>query len=72
MAGAGVALRTLQEWMGHRDFKTTLIYADYQPSAGEAELVERAFGQGAKQGAKLSKSAVSSDHPNRTGKPNPS
>lgn len=44
MAAAGVALRTLQEWMGHRDFKTTLIYADYQPSAGEAELVERAFG----------------------------
>jgi hypothetical protein len=41
--------------MGHRDFKTTLIYADYQPSAGEAELVERAFGRGAKQGAKLSK-----------------
>ena len=61
MAGAGVALRTLQEWMGHRDFKTTLIYADYQPSAGEAELVERAFGQGAKRGAKLSESAVSPD-----------
>ena len=71
MAGAGVPLRTLQEWMGHRDFKTTLIYADYQPSAGEAELVERAFGQGANQGAKLSKSAVSSDHANRTSKPNP-
>ena len=48
MAGAGVALRTLQEWMGHRDFKTTLIYADYQPSAAEADLVEQAFGQGAK------------------------
>lgn len=43
MAGAGVPLRTLQEWMGHRDFKTTLIYADYQPSEREAELVERAF-----------------------------
>ena len=57
MAAAGVALRTLQEWMGHRDFKTTLIYADYQPSAGEAELVERAFGQGAKRGAKLSEIA---------------
>jgi integrase len=56
MAAAGVALRTLQEWMGHRDFKTTLIYADYQPSAGEAELIERAFGQGAKRGAKLSES----------------
>ena len=58
MAAAGVALRTLQEWMGHRDFKTTLIYADYQPSAGEAELVERAFGQGAKRGAKLSETAA--------------
>jgi integrase len=44
MAAAGVPLRTLQEWMGHRDFKTTLIYADYQPSEKEAELVERAFG----------------------------
>jgi hypothetical protein len=29
--------------MGHCDFKTTLIYADYQPSAHEAELVQRAF-----------------------------
>lgn len=45
MAGAGVPLRTLQEWMGHRDFKTTLIYADYQPSEHESELVERAFGR---------------------------
>jgi integrase len=44
MAAAEVPLRTLQEWMGHRDFKTTLIYADYQPSEKEAELVERAFG----------------------------
>jgi len=25
MAAAGVPMRTLQEWMGHRDFKTTLI-----------------------------------------------
>jgi hypothetical protein len=29
--------------MGHRDFKTTLIYADYTPSAHEAEGVETAF-----------------------------
>ena len=36
-------MRTLQEWMGHRDFKTTLIYADYQPGGREAELVEHAF-----------------------------
>jgi len=43
MAAAGVPMRTLQEWMGHRDFKTTLIYADYAPSAQEREFVERAF-----------------------------
>jgi integrase len=46
MAAAGTPLRTLQEWMGHRDFKTTLIYADYQPSEREAEFIERAFGHG--------------------------
>ncbi len=33
-------MRTLQEWMGHRDSKTTEIYADYQPSDHESELVE--------------------------------
>lgn len=41
MAGAGVPMRTLQEWMGHRDFQTTLIYADYEPSAAEADLAEQ-------------------------------
>ena len=45
MAAAGVAMRTLQEWMGHRDFKTTLRYADYAPSAPEAEQVNRAFAE---------------------------
>ena len=44
IAAAGVPMRTLQEWMGHRDFKTTLIYADYAPSEQERELVEQAFG----------------------------
>ena len=45
MAASGdVSLRTLQEWMGHRDAKTTLIYADYQPGEREAELISRAFG----------------------------
>lgn len=42
-AAAGVPLRTLQEWMGHRDAKTTQVYADYAPSAQEGALVERAF-----------------------------
>ena len=32
MAAAGVPMRTLQEWMGHADIKTTLIYAHYAPN----------------------------------------
>jgi integrase len=44
-AAAGVPMRTLQEWMGHRDFKTTLVYADYAPRAEEQALIERAFGE---------------------------
>jgi integrase len=43
MAAAGVPMRTLQEWMGHRDIKTTMIYADYAPSDREAEFVTIAF-----------------------------
>jgi integrase len=42
-ASGEVSLRTLQECMGHRDAKTTLIYADYQPSERESEIVSRAF-----------------------------
>jgi integrase len=61
MAAAGVPMRTLQEWMGHRDFKTTLIYADYAPSAGESELIERAFAAGTNPGTKLSTRESNSD-----------
>ena len=44
MAASGeVSMRRLQEWMGHRDLKTTLVYADYQPDEREAQMVERAF-----------------------------
>ena len=45
-AAAGVAMRTLQEWMGHRDIQTTQRYADYAPSTREAELIASAFGGG--------------------------
>jgi hypothetical protein len=46
MAGVGVPMRTLQEWLGHLDFATTLIYADYAPSEQEREWVEAAFARG--------------------------
>jgi len=42
-AAAGVPMRTLQEWMGHRDIATTQRYADYAPSTREAELIAAAF-----------------------------
>jgi integrase len=54
MAAQGVPMRTLQELMGHRDFATTLIYADYSPSAHEAEWAERAFAAGHNLGHNLS------------------
>jgi integrase len=60
MAAAGVPMRTLQEWMGHRDIKTTLTYADYQESEHERELVERAF-RGPNRGPKLSETEVTPD-----------
>jgi integrase len=43
MAAAGVPMRTLQEWMGHRDIGTTQRYADYAPRTRDAELVAAAF-----------------------------
>lgn len=47
MAAAGAPLRAIQEWMGHRDYKTTSIYADYAPDPTQgAAWAERAFGQG--------------------------
>ena len=45
MAAAGAPLRTIQEWMGHRDYKTTEIYADYAPDPSQgARWAEAAFG----------------------------
>ena len=43
MAKAGVAMRTLQEFMGHEDARTTLIYAHYAENPAEVEMVDRAF-----------------------------
>jgi site-specific recombinase XerD len=38
-------MRTLQEWMGHRDIATTQRYADYAPSAHEATFIEAMFAE---------------------------
>lgn len=70
MAASGVPLRTLQEWMGHRDIKTTQIYADYQPDdRRESELVEQAFSRGPNSGPNLSKTARTEPTPHGLNKP---
>jgi integrase len=33
MAAAGAPLRAIQAWMGHSDYRTTSIYADYAPDS---------------------------------------
>ena len=43
MAAAGVPMRTLQEWMGHEDIRTTQVYAHYAPAHDEAATVTAAF-----------------------------
>jgi integrase len=43
MAAAGVPMRTLQEWMGHKHIATTERYADYAPRESEGELISAAF-----------------------------
>ncbi len=53
LAGQGVPMRTLQEWMGHRDIQTTQRYADYAPNAGERDVVEAAFARGTNSGTNL-------------------
>jgi hypothetical protein len=42
-ASGKVSLRTLPEFLGHADAKTTQIYAHYAPSAHEIEMVNAAF-----------------------------
>lgn len=59
MAAAGVPMRTLQEWMGHRDISTTERYADYAPSLHESALMESAWkSESSNSGSNLSESGV--------------
>lgn len=53
LAGQGVPMRTLQEWMGHKDIQTTQRYADYCPNPGERDVVEAAFARGTNRGTNL-------------------
>lgn len=64
MAAAGVPMRTIQEWMGHRDIQTTQRYADYASRTRDAELVAAAFAPAARgpiRGLNLSESEGTSE-----------
>jgi integrase len=46
MASAGAPLRAVQEWMGHSDYRTTSLYADYAPDLSQGAVwAARAFGE---------------------------
>lgn len=45
MAAAAAPMRWIQEWLGHSDYRTTTLYADYAPDANQAALyAAKAFG----------------------------
>jgi len=54
MAARGVPMRTLQEWMGHKDIATTQRYADYAPRHDERAMVQAAFARGGNRGGNMS------------------
>ena len=52
----------MQEWMGHKDSRTTSIYADYAPDPSHGRTwAERAFAAGTNAGTKVNASEIDSD-----------
>jgi integrase len=64
LAAAGTPLRTIQEYLGHADAKTTQIYSHYAPSEQEVAIVNAAFGSmqtGSNSGSNLSETRPNSE-----------
>ncbi len=70
LAASGVPLRTIQEFLGHADAKTTQIYAHYAPSEREVQMVNDAFG--AEAGEQIGEQSEENSATTRSKKPNDS
>ena len=67
LAANGEPLRSIQEFLGQADAKTTQIYAHYAPSAQEVARVDAAFAEaastaGSNLGSNLSETPTNSEH----------
>jgi integrase len=58
LAASGQPLRTIQEFLGHADSKTTQIYAHYAPLEREVQMVNEAFTGSAASSPDVSSDAV--------------
>jgi len=67
LAATGQPIRSIQEFLGHADVKTTQIYMHYAPSEREVEMVNEAFSSeptGNNLGNKLRKTGKHSEQEN--------
>jgi integrase len=69
LAATGQPLRTIQEFLGHADAKTTQIYAHYAPSEREVAMVNAAFSANEAAGSNSGSNLSESDNPSEDPKP---
>jgi integrase len=73
MAAAGAPLRWIQEWLGHSDYRTTTLYADYAPDLSQAAYwAARAFDNASPDHGPTAATEILPDDPSDDGAPHES